>query len=86
MERQVCALGVTDFIQKEFSLHRLGDVLKRLLKTPELATYWVGLSPVEHGEDEVAHLSCKDTASNSSCSVNGFLSLSCAPSCWAVSR
>jgi DNA-binding NtrC family response regulator len=31
MEQQVYALGVTEFIEKEFSLHRLGDALKRLL-------------------------------------------------------
>ena len=34
MEQQVRALGVTEFVEKEFSLHRLGDALKRLLKTP----------------------------------------------------
>jgi DNA-binding NtrC family response regulator len=28
---QARALGVTEFIEKEFSLHRLGDALKRLL-------------------------------------------------------
>jgi DNA-binding NtrC family response regulator len=33
MEQQVTALGVTEFVEKEFSLHRLGDSLKRLLKT-----------------------------------------------------
>ena len=38
LERQVQALGVTEYVAKEFSLHRLGDALKRLLKTPELAT------------------------------------------------
>jgi two-component system, chemotaxis family, chemotaxis protein CheY len=32
-EQQVRALGVTEFVEKEFSLHRLGDALKRLLKT-----------------------------------------------------
>ena len=31
MEQQVYALGVTEFVEKEFSLHRLGDALKRLL-------------------------------------------------------
>jgi DNA-binding NtrC family response regulator len=31
MEQQVSALGVTEFVEKEFSLHRLGDALKRLL-------------------------------------------------------
>ena len=30
-ERQIRALGVTDFVEKEFSLHLLGDSLKRLL-------------------------------------------------------
>ena len=33
-ERQVHALGVNEFVEKEFSLHRLGDALKRLLKPP----------------------------------------------------
>ena len=33
-EQQVRALGVTEFVEKEFSLHCLGDALKRLLKTP----------------------------------------------------
>lgn len=33
-EQQVRALGVSEFVEKEFSLHRLGDALKRLLKTP----------------------------------------------------
>lgn len=37
-EQQVRALGVTEFIEKEFSLHRLGDALKRLLKTPATTT------------------------------------------------
>ena len=31
MEQQVRALGVTEFVEKEFSLHRLGDALKRVL-------------------------------------------------------
>ena len=33
-EQQVRALGVTEYVEKEFSLHRLGDALKRLLNTP----------------------------------------------------
>jgi CheY-like chemotaxis protein len=33
-ERQVRALGVTEFVEKEFSLHLLGDSLKRLLNHP----------------------------------------------------
>ena len=33
-EQQVQALGVSEFVEKEFSLHRLGDALNRLLKTP----------------------------------------------------
>lgn len=37
-EQQVRALGVTEFVKKEFSLHRLGDALKRILKTPHPAT------------------------------------------------
>lgn len=35
-EQQVRALGVTEFVEKEFSLHRLGDALKRLLTIPTL--------------------------------------------------
>ena len=31
IEQQVLALGVTEFVEKEFSLHGLGDALKRLL-------------------------------------------------------
>jgi len=34
MEQQVLALGVTEFVEKEFSLHRLGDALKRVLAVP----------------------------------------------------
>ena len=30
-EQQVWALGVTEYVEKEFSLHLLGDALKRLL-------------------------------------------------------
>ena len=30
-EEQIRALGVTEYVEKEFSLHRLGDSLKRLL-------------------------------------------------------
>lgn len=37
-EQQVRALGVMEYVEKEFSLHRLGDSLKRLLKTPDPAT------------------------------------------------
>lgn len=37
-EQQVQALGVTEFVEKEFSLHRLGDSLKRLLNTSGTAT------------------------------------------------
>lgn len=33
-EQQVRALGVTEYVEKEFSLHRLGDALKRLLNIP----------------------------------------------------
>jgi len=33
-EQRVRALGVTEYVEKEFSLHLLGDALKRLLKTP----------------------------------------------------
>ena len=35
-EQQVRALGVTEYVEKEFSLHRLGDALKRLLTLPTL--------------------------------------------------
>jgi CheY-like chemotaxis protein len=40
-EQQVRTLGVNEFIVKGSSLHLLGDVLKRLLKTPalEMATH-----------------------------------------------
>jgi len=37
-EQQVRALGVTEYVEKEFSLHLLGDSLKRLLKTPDAPT------------------------------------------------
>jgi DNA-binding NtrC family response regulator len=37
-EQQVRALGVMEYVEKEFSLHLLGDALKRLLKTPDPAT------------------------------------------------
>jgi len=37
-EQQVRALGVTEYVEKEFSLHRLGDVLNRLLNNPEPST------------------------------------------------
>ena len=33
-EQKVRALGATEYIEKEFSLHRLGDALKRLLNIP----------------------------------------------------
>ena len=38
-EQQVRVLGVTEFVEKEFSLHRLGDALKRLLKAPASAPF-----------------------------------------------
>ena len=34
LEKQARALGVTDFLQKGFSLHALGAALKRVLKEP----------------------------------------------------
>ena len=37
-EQQVRALGVTEFVEKEFSLHRLGESLKRLLNNPDPST------------------------------------------------
>jgi DNA-binding NtrC family response regulator len=36
-EQQAYALGVTEFIEKEFSLHRLGDSLKRHFNNPSTA-------------------------------------------------
>ncbi len=45
-EQQVRALGVTEFVEKEFSLHRLGDALKRLLKTPTPATRGSAVSEI----------------------------------------
>jgi len=36
-EQRIRAFGVTEYIEKEFSLHRLGDSLKRLLETPDRA-------------------------------------------------
>ncbi len=37
-EQKVRALGVAEFVKKEFSLHRLGDALKRLLVTSNSST------------------------------------------------
>ena len=37
-ERQVRALGVTEYVEKEFSLHLLGDSLKRILNNPDPPT------------------------------------------------
>ena len=37
-EQQVRALGVTEYVEKEFSLHLLGDSLKRLLNDPDHST------------------------------------------------
>ncbi len=37
-EQQIRALGVTEYVEKEFSLHRLGDALNRLLSNPEPLT------------------------------------------------
>ena len=37
-EQQVRALGATEYVEKEFSLHRLGDSLKRLLFTSNPST------------------------------------------------
>ena len=37
-EQQVRALGVTEYVEKEFSLHLLGDALKRLLDDPDPST------------------------------------------------
>ena len=36
-EQHVRALGVTEYVEKEFSLHLLGDALKRLLIHTELS-------------------------------------------------
>lgn len=38
MEQQVRALGVTEFVEKEFSLDHLGDSLKRILNNPNPST------------------------------------------------
>ena len=38
MEQQVRDLGVTEFVEKEFSLHRLGDALKRVLAASPSST------------------------------------------------
>jgi len=38
VEQQVRALGVTEYVEKEFSLHLLGDSLKRLLNNPDPST------------------------------------------------
>ncbi len=38
MEQQVRALGATEFVEKEFSLDRLGDSLKRILNNPNPLT------------------------------------------------
>jgi len=37
-EQRDRAMGVTEYGEKEFSLHLLGDSLKRLLKTPDPVT------------------------------------------------
>ena len=37
-EQQVRALGVTEYVEKEFSMHLLGDSLKRLLNIPNPST------------------------------------------------
>ena len=37
-EQQVRALGVTEFVEKGFSLHLLGEALKRILHNPVTAT------------------------------------------------
>jgi CheY-like chemotaxis protein len=37
-EQQVRALGVTEYVGKEFSLHLLGDALKRLLNNHDPST------------------------------------------------
>jgi len=37
-EQQVRALGVTEYVEKEFSLHLLGDSLKRILNNPDPST------------------------------------------------
>jgi DNA-binding NtrC family response regulator len=37
-EQNVREPGFTEFVEKEFSLHRLGDALKRVLAAPQSAT------------------------------------------------
>lgn len=34
MEEQLRTYGVSEYVEKEFSLHRLGDALKRVLASP----------------------------------------------------
>lgn len=36
-EQEVRELGVTEYIEKETSLHLIGDSLRRLLKNPDLS-------------------------------------------------
>jgi CheY-like chemotaxis protein len=38
VEQQVRALGVTEYVEKEFSLDRLGEALKRILNNHDPAT------------------------------------------------
>lgn len=38
MEKQARQLGVTDFLQKGFSLHGLGEALRRVMKQPGQTT------------------------------------------------
>ena len=38
IEEQLRTYGVSECVEKEFSLHRLGDALKRILATPHSAT------------------------------------------------
>jgi CheY-like chemotaxis protein len=37
LEQEIRALGMTEYVEKEFSLHLLGDALKRLLGKPCIA-------------------------------------------------
>ena len=50
-QQQVRALEVTEYVEKEFSLHRLGDALKRLLNTPnaEMTTKRYSHAHEQHG-------------------------------------
>jgi hypothetical protein len=53
--QQVQALDVTEFIEKEFSLDRLGDALKRLLNNPDPEVEGVH----DHASPDAPHLALR---------------------------